>query len=147
MVYTNYTGNQDNEVYDIYMFLYDPVSGRYSDTFLVGHFPISYDLRMKFGFQIQSQLQITAGDYDKDSIDEIAVYSPATSAGDGGYVITASYAGSAIFYPAQDPEEYHYLRNIGECVFLSMKSSYYFGEDVTGTTGLFDYKARQGGKR
>ena len=64
----------------------------------------------------------------------------------GGYLITASYGGSSIFYPSDDAEEYHYLRNIDECMFLSTKSAYYFGEDVAGTTALYDYKITDSGK-
>ncbi len=64
---------------------------------------------------------------------------------DGGYLITASYEGDDIFYPSDDPEEYHYLRNIDECVWLSMQSGYSFGEDVLPTSNLYDYKKQDDG--
>ncbi|MDO4870024.1 MAG: Ig-like domain-containing protein [Bacillota bacterium] len=62
----------------------------------------------------------------------------------GGYLITAWYAGSKIFYPADDPQQYHYLRNIDESLFLSTQSSYTFGEDIMTTTNLYDYKRGDG---
>ena len=59
----------------------------------------------------------------------------------GGYVVTARYEGDdKMFYPADCPDEYHYLRNIDECIFLSTKSTYLFGEDVAEDAELFDYK-------
>lgn len=64
---------------------------------------------------------------------------------DGGYKVTASYKGSGIFYAADDPEEYHYLRNIEECLWLSARSSYIFGEDLMRTTKLYDYKKTEDG--
>ena len=64
---------------------------------------------------------------------------------DGGYKVTASYGGSAIFYAADDPDDYHYLRNIEECMWLSARSSYIFGEDIMKTTKLYDYQKSPGG--
>ena len=64
----------------------------------------------------------------------------------GGYVVSARYEGNAIFYPADDPDDYHYLRNISECVFLSTKSAYYFGDDIAPTAELADYKKDKNNK-
>ena len=75
-----------------------------------------------------------------DSIEDIIGTVGQKNFVDGGYVITASYEGSNIFYPADDPEEYHYLRNIDECIFLSTRSSYDFGEDICPSTELADYR-------
>ena len=64
----------------------------------------------------------------------------------GGYLVTASYEGSGIFYAAVDPEEYHYLRKIDECMFLSTRSTYYFGDDIMESSALYDYKKASDGK-
>ena len=63
----------------------------------------------------------------------------------GGYVITARYDGDTIFNPAEDPEEYHYLRNIDECVWLQTESGYAFGKDIMPTAHLYDYKKQEDG--
>ena len=85
IVYTNY--NYDNPADPfIYLCLYDPATGRRSDSIVVGEFT-SNDSdwrypRVTYSYLVQSQIQVTVGDYDKDSIDEIAVYSPAKSDSD-----------------------------------------------------------------
>ena len=73
VVYTHYGTNDRN----IYMCLYDPASGRHSEPFVISSFYQDPTDLLLFNYLVQSQLQITAGDYDKDSIDEIAVFSPA----------------------------------------------------------------------
>ena len=65
---------------------------------------------------------------------------------DGGYLISVEYEGNDLFYAADCPEEYHYLRNIDECMFLSVRSSYYFGDDIAPDVEVFDYKKSGAGK-
>ncbi len=63
----------------------------------------------------------------------------------GGYRITAKYTGDNVFRACEDPEEYHYLRNIEECLWLSMATVYSFGKDVMPTTHLYDYRKQEDG--
>ena len=63
----------------------------------------------------------------------------------GGYIITARYDGDTIFNPAEDPEQYHYLRNIDECIWLQTESGYTFGKDIMPTAHLYDYKKQENG--
>lgn len=64
---------------------------------------------------------------------------------DGGYVITVSYEGNKVFYGCEGTEEYHYLRNIDECTWLSAQSGYRFGENIMATAHLFDFKKQADG--
>ena len=81
-----------------------------------------------------------------ESIEDLIGTAGADAMVDGGYLITVRYEGNKIFYPEDDPEEYHYLRNIEDCIFLSTKSAYYFGEDVMETAELSDYQKGSNGK-
>ena len=63
----------------------------------------------------------------------------------GGYLITARYEGDDVFSAAEDKEEYHYLRNIDECIWLSMESVYTFGKDIMPTTHLYDFRKQVDG--
>ena len=97
-------------------------------------------------FQVMAGIEERTGLAKIDSIEDKIGMLGQQSFVDGGYLITAEYDGSAIFYPADDPEQYHYLRNISECMFLSVKSEYDFGEDVAETARLLDYKKDKTGK-
>ena len=97
-------------------------------------------------FQVAGYIDEETGDVNIESIEDRIEDLDQKAFIDGGYVITCSYEGNAIFYPAEDPEEYHYLRNIDEDIFLSLKSSYYFGENIADTIGLFDYQTTISGK-
>jgi hypothetical protein len=98
-------------------------------------------------FSVAGTVDEETGDVIINSIEDQVQDLGQKSFVDGGYVITCAYDGNTIFSPANDEEEYNYLRNIRESKFLSMKSSYYFGEDVAGSMGLYDYKTTMGGKR
>lgn len=97
-------------------------------------------------FHVAGMIDEESGDVIINSIEDLVEDLGTKDFVDGGYLITANYGGNAIFYPALDPEEYHYLRNIDESIFLSMKSTYYFSEDVRTTAGLYDYKSGAAGK-
>ena len=75
IAYTHYTYTISGISNDskVYMRIIDPVNNVKSDEFVIGDLGAN---RLIFNYIIQSQIQITAGDYDKDSIDEIAVYAP-----------------------------------------------------------------------
>ena len=84
VVYTYYIGSQRSNN-TIFLYLCDPATGRSFGIhpIKVGELPASdWDTRLQLDFSIQSQLQIAAGDFDKDSIDEIAVYAPANLSGE-----------------------------------------------------------------
>ena len=63
----------------------------------------------------------------------------------GGYLVTAEYEGDYVFNPAEDEEQYHYLRQIEACDFLSVESTYIFGQDMMPTTKLYRYTEQEGG--
>ena len=96
--------------------------------------------------KVAGKIDEETGDVTINSIEDLIEDLGTSLFVDGGYLVTCSYEGSAIFYPAEDPEEYHYLRNIGESLFLSLQSSYYFGADLAETMRLFDYKMSVSGK-
>ena len=97
-------------------------------------------------FKISKEIDEATGEARIDSIEDMLSSEGKKAFVDGGYVITASYGGSRIFYPADDPEEYHYLRNIDECIFLSTRSEYEYGDDIIPSTELSDYKKDRTGK-
>ena len=77
IVSTHYNIGTTYPYYDIYLSLYNPVNGNHSDRIKVSDLHDAQSAgRLTYNYQVQSQLQITAGDFDKDSVDEIAVYSP-----------------------------------------------------------------------
>ena len=96
--------------------------------------------------KVAGNIDEQTGDVTINSIEDRIEDLGTNSFVDGGYLITYYYDGSTIFYPSKNEEEYHYLRNIDEDIFLSLKSSYYFGEDITETMGLFDYKSTISGQ-
>ena len=96
-------------------------------------------------FKIEGKVNEAAGRVDIKSIEDKIGAIAQQNFTDGGYVITARYEGDAIFYPGDAPWEYHYLRNITESKVLSLKSAYYFGEDIMKGAGLFEYKKNSNG--
>ncbi|MBR2547986.1 MAG: Ig-like domain-containing protein [Eubacterium sp.] len=109
--------------------------------------------KMEFTFKgpngiltFEADIDEATGKAEIESIEDLIGTAGAEAMVDGGYLITVRYEGNKIFYPADDPEEYHYLRNIEECIFLSTKSAYYFGEDVMETVELSDYQKGGNGK-
>ena len=97
-------------------------------------------------FRVAGNIDEETGDVTINSIEDRIQDLGQTAFVDGGYVITCSYEGNAIFYPADNDEECDYLRNIDESMFLSLKTAYYFDEDIMGSVKLYDYKTTVGGK-
>ena len=76
IVYSNYHFNNDaSQVGDpkIYMKIYNPKTGRSTEAFELSSF---IGNKVEDGYIAQSQMQIAAGDFDNDTVEEIAVYVP-----------------------------------------------------------------------
>ena len=82
VVYTEISGILGQRKITLCLRTYDPYNGTYSDAFeladLSAYYFSSLNSPDKLPFVMQSQLQVSCGDYDNDTVDEIAVYVPSS---------------------------------------------------------------------